>query len=1070
MQIRIKLNNPPIEDEVSVGLKWNVEVTKPKSGSLPKLFRRHNQVSRDLEVSIVDIKIADDIVCDKKKLFSIYYDDTRYDQSDFPVAIDLDQMTKSFQIVFHQKQIIDCRKPQDANPRTLRIYFRAVLTDMKGNDVDSVKDFIDIIFEPLGIKPFYNIDIDNENVQYSALLGWEKLGEFKASIKEKLDFVPTQLASVKLNLYKGNQLLANHIKFGGEFDNSLVDLKLQSSSVLELPIFVNFTDIANPITDEEDFTIETVIEQSAIYSPEICETIVRQTHFSLLKDQQGTEMIVEVKGPGCEEWKRAENSLTQPTMQMTFVPRSRLTGRASVKFLNIATDDSNRRAGLYINNLTISEQLIGENIKVIGIDGSAIRRFITLDGRDVESMQGDGLFIPNGQDSKSIVNITFSPEGIIDLVGSPTYDFQLRTELSFDYWEDKDGLGQLTEDMRHTMSIPLMWNLHLEPNPEWLCVDYGSSAIVCNYDNQVVDLRRQKVSIFRDYADGRFSNDDIENGTPFLSSDILFHSVPNAEESTLCSQQKAGEDGRYPAYENLSVCLSPTSNLIKNNVRTQLPCLKILMGNEFLPKKPDFETFRYMRLDSSGALGLIEAKNAMSNKEETCLLRISSIFNESYEALMRYFILPQTKDKSINKLVLTYPNTYTPTHLHQLEKIVKRTFPKVRQGYMRFVSESDAVAAYYLDNWDLFNPNGDINEEETILVYDMGAGTLDLTLLRKAREKQGKIVVDILGKIGTGKAGNYLDYLLCEMLNDKYSTKFAQKPLSVSTASTPDVATLEERIRLKELVKNKVKPNLKLDQVIHIGGLTFNSDEILDDERFDTFIRDITDGIIKQLLNHIGMNRLHIDTILMSGRGCRLEPLAEALGEALSEVGSPNARVVKIPSTDNKEKTAVAEGAMAMVARLSSAESPIMIRSHRLYASYGLIYRRLGGSYSYAELLNSTNMPYAVDWEHHEDFEGPNVVVEGTAAAGTIKLVQTYLSPEETEEAYSKGDLEFISEMEEYDMANLGGRNRLNVKLKLDYRNNIALYVNGLESVGSSPKGIDLTSEITKRSVWPVTI
>jgi len=352
----------------------------------------------------------------------------------------------------------------------------------------------------------------------------------------------------------------------------------------------------------------------------------------------------------------------------------------------------------------------------------------------------------------------------------------------------------------------------------------------------------------------------------------------------------------------------------------------------------------------------------------------------------------------------------------------------------------------------------------------MGAGTLDLTLLRKAREKKGKIVVEILGKIGTGKAGNYLDYLLCEMLNDKYNTKFAQKPLSVSTTSTPDVATLEERIRLKELVKNKVKPNLKPDQNIHIGGLTFNSDEILDDERFDTFIRDITEGIIKQLLNHVGMNRLHIDTILMSGRGCRLEPLAEALGEALSEVGSPNARVVKIPSTDNKEKTAVAEGAMAMVARLSSAESPLLIRSHRLYASYGLIYRRLGGSYSYAELLNSTKMPYAVDWEHQDDFEGPNVVVEGTAAAGTIKLVQTYLSPEETEDAYSKGDLEFISEMEEYDMANLGGRNRLNVKLKLDYRNNIALYVNGLESVGSSPKGIDLTSEITKRSVWPVTI
>lgn len=1070
MQIRIKLNNPPLEDEVSVGLKWNIEVTQPKSGSLPRLFRRHNQVSRDLKVSIENIHVAEDIVCDKEKLFSIYYDDTRYDQCDFPVAIDLKQMTKSFQVVFHQKQIIDCRRQQDSNPRTLRIKFRAVLKDMKNREVDAVNDFIDIIFEPLGVKPAYIIDIDHEEVQYSASLGWEQLAAFVASIREDLAYVPTQLAKVKLNLYKGEQLLTNYIKFGGELDSNTISIKLHRSSFLRIPIMVNFTDIANPVNDEEDFTIETIIEQSAIYSPEVCETIVRQTHFTLLKDQQGTEMIVEVKRPGCEEWKMVDNSQTQPTIRMTFVPRSRLTGRASVKILNIATDNSNRQAGLYINNLTITEQLIDENIKVIGIDGSAIRRFISLDGRDVESMQGVGLFIPNGHDSKSIVNITFSPEGIVDLVGSPTYNFQLRTELSFDYWEDKDGIGQLTDEMRRTMSIPLMWNLHLEPNPEWLCVDYGSSAIVCNYDNQVVDLRRQKVAIFRDYADGRFSNDDIENGTPFLSSDILFHSVPNAEESTLCSQQKVGEDGRYPAYENLSVCLSPTSNLIKNNVRTQLPCLKILMGNEFLPKKPDFETFRYMRRDSVGALGLIEAKSAMINKEETCLLRISSIFNESYEALMRYFILPQTRDRSINKLVLTYPNTYTPAHLHQLEKIVRRTFPKVRQGYMRFVSESDAVAAYYLDNWDSFNHNGDINKDETILVYDMGAGTLDLTLLRKAKEKHDKIVVEILGKIGTGKAGNYLDFLLCEMLNDKYGTKFAQKPLTVSTASTPDVATLEERIRLKELVKNKVKPNLKPDQIIQIGGLAFKSDDILEDERFDTFMRDITEGIIKQLLNHIGMSRLHIDTILMSGRGCRLKPLRAALGEALTKIGSPNARVVKIPSTDNKEKTAVAEGAMAMVARLSSSESPIVIRSHRLYASYGLIYRRLGGSYSYAELLNSTNMPYAVDWEHHDDFEGPNVVVEGTAAAGTIKLVQTYLSPAETEEAYGKGDMEYISEMEEYDMANLGGRNRLNVKLKLDYRNNIALYVNGLESVGSSPKGIDLTSEITKRSVWPVTI
>ena len=93
MQIRVKLNNPPIEDEVSVGLKWNVEVTRPKSGFFPKLFRRHNQVSRCLKVSIDNIQIDENIVCNKDKLFSIYYNDKRYNQCDFPVAIDLNQMT-----------------------------------------------------------------------------------------------------------------------------------------------------------------------------------------------------------------------------------------------------------------------------------------------------------------------------------------------------------------------------------------------------------------------------------------------------------------------------------------------------------------------------------------------------------------------------------------------------------------------------------------------------------------------------------------------------------------------------------------------------------------------------------------------------------------------------------------------------------------------------------------------------------------------------------------------------------------------------------------------------------------
>lgn len=110
------------------------------------------------------------------------------------------------------------------------------------------------------------------------------------------------------------------------------------------------------------------------------------------------------------------------------------------------------------------------------------------------------------------------------------------------------------------------------------------------------------------------------------------------------------------------------------------------------------------------------------------------------------------------------------------------------------------------------------------------------------------------------------------------------------------------------------------------------------------------------------------------------------------------------------------------------------------------------------------------DTTRMDNFDGPTVIVKGIGAAGTIKLVQTYLSKSETEKAYNTGDMEFISVMEEYDASAFGGKAELGAKLMIDYKNNISLYIDGMASLGSTPKGIDLESEITKKSIWPVTI
>lgn len=1064
MQVKINLNNPPTADKINVDLQWRVQVTSPKGGLFAKLFRKHNRVSRDVKITVSDIIVPQDIVCDKNNLFSILYGDRLYSQSEFPVEAHISDMVQPFQLLFHQAEIKDCIKPQDENPRSYSIHFTVNLTDLKGKVIDSVKEKIEIVFDPLGVKPHFAFDIDNEEIQYSSSLKKEKIGVFAAWLDEEFKFTPEQIASVSLKLYQGRNELPGLISLGEE-NFSKIQIKAGKRNVVKLPIMVDFTTIPNPITEEEDYTIEALIVLSASYSPEVKETILKQSHFRLLKDLQGTELRVSIQIPEREPIL-CDNERSFPAIPMSFVPRSRLMGQVDVILQNIATDNSNQESGLYIKNLLLTEELVGD-ITVLGENNSILDRFITIDGAGVEAMNtSEGLFIPNGPNAKSVIRVSFNPSGIVDLLNCKSYNFKIQSTLTFDYWEAQDGIEHFNEEFRKKKSIPIVWQLHLEPNPEWLCVDYGSSAIVCRYDKEILDLKKQKDSIYRKAEDGKFRLDTIEGKTPFLSSDIVFHTVRDTSKTTLCSQQSKDEE---VPYLNLSVCLSPTSSLIKNDVRTQLPCLKILVGNEFLPPKPDFLTFRYARKDANGTVETIEAKDAMSSNESSCILRISSIFNEAYSALFKYFILPESKDKSINKLVLTYPNTYTPAHLKVLERIALDTFPKVRSGYLRFVSESDAVSAYYLQNWDSFNKGRNISDDETVLVYDMGAGTLDITLFSKQLNKNGKIEVNILGKIGTGKAGNYLDYVISEIINEKV-TGAIRGPKTVSTASVPDVQTLNERLDVKQTVKDSIKPNLRPGVELSCGASKFNSSIILEDKRFVDFLNQVTSGIIAQLLSYIGDANLKIDTVLMSGRSCRLETLQKALRNSLNEIGCQEARIVKFKSDGDKEKTVVVEGAMARAALFSSQESPVLICSRRLYASYGLIYQKLGGTYKYAELLRSSDLPFISDNSNLNDYESKNVTVTGTASAGTIKLIQTYLSPEDTEIAYNKGDLEFISEMEEYDMADFDGKDQLNVKLKLDYKNNISLYVNGRISIGSSPKGVDLSSEITKRSIWPVTI
>lgn len=1070
MQVQIKLNDRDRSQKpINVDLQWNVEVTEPKKGWLPGIFRRHNQISRDLKLTVTNIVVDKEIDCDKNKLFSILYNTRLIPQAEFPVDVRLTDMKLPFQLLFHQEEIRDCNTPQDSNPRVHSITYDVILRDNSGNEVDKVSEKVEIVFQPLNVSPGLNIDVENEEIQYDSTLGVEQVGVFAAYMNEEFKYTPTQLAEVSIKLCKNGKEIPGIAAFESGESSKTIKITGGRQNVVSLPVTVDFRGIQNPVSAYEDYTLESKIVLSPEYSPEIKKTVLKQENFRLLKDTQGTELKVYANKLDSPEMMMGQNQ-TSLSVPLSFVPKSRLMGVACVTLANIATASPNPRAGLYIKNLTLSES-VDNDVKIIGEDRTEITNFVKAEGPGVDAMRSTvGLFIPNGLNARTVIRLSFNPERIADVINSKTYDFRVRTVLSFDYWEDKDGLGNLDEADKKVCKIPVIWELHLKPNPEWLAVDYGSSAIVCRYDTEVLNLKKQKDKIFRSEMDGKFMRDRSEKDTKFLSSDIVLHSVRYTKgvPSSLCSQNR--NDQPQP-YLNLAVCLSPTTSLIDYEVRTQLPCLKILVGNEVLPPKPDYKLFSYAR-EKNGEVEAVKAEDALKNGEETSLLRVSSLFNEAYSALFGYFISPVSRDRSINKLVLTYPNTYTPAHLQVLEKIVRNTFPKVRDGYLRFVSESDAVASYYLKNWSSINhgiAERKIDDKETVLVYDMGAGTLDLTLLRKRRGTDGKIQVDILGKIGTGKAGNYLDYIISEIISEKVAGAVANKTV-VSTGSVANETVLNERNELKRVVKEEIKPNLKPNAQISTKWGMIDSSIILEDPRYVEFVKQVTSGLLSRLLSGLKPNERTIDTILMSGRSSRLCSLKPALRNYLDNHGSGSGHILEFETGSDKDKTVVVEGATVRVANFSSEESPVRIRSRRLYASYGLVYQVLGGRYRYVELLNGSEMPFVTDQTELDDFEGSNVLAEGTAAAGKIKLVQTYLSAKDTESAYNKGDMEFISEMEEYDMSEFDGRDTLNVKLKLDYRNRISLYVNGTTSVGCPPQGVDLRSEITKRSVWPVSI
>lgn len=746
---------------------------------------------------------------------------------------------------------------------------------------------------------------------------------------------------------------------------------------------------------------------------------------------------------------------------VTFELGSLFSRSFKLHFSNNAKEKNTPEACIIIENVRVSEYGI-EGLGLLGTENKEIFHLI-----HVENNIGHRTIIADGSNEMISVELKFDPTDIYRIT-TPYHEFDVHSNIQFSYWENKNGEDYtLFEKKKEYCTIELIWHFNVMPSGDWLCVDYGSSAIVCKYGNEILDLRAVKNCLLR--SDPNLSDylrDETEKGTKFLSSEIILNAPPfdhPKNVSSLCSEQI-----HYVPYSFQAVFLSPTSSLIEDNDTTPLPCLKLLVGNEFLPRYDRYLDFEYYCKNVNNQV--IKVIAGEFKKNDNCLLRIDRVLYEAYQVLFKYFITPIIKNRKdlnfgLNRMVITYPNTYSPNHLHILEKAVKNVLPRLYS--LEFISESDAVAAYYMHNWPKYHPEFKEQEQpkEYVLVYDMGAGTLDLTYFSISHQERE---IEILGRIGSEKAGNYIDYTIAEIVCKKL--KIDKVMYQLQKPESDEIAA--KRMSLKHVVQQYIKPRLTRQKSIFFEfdkeNYNIDSEQIIADPLFQKCMDDCTRNLINRFCSYMDKNRPQINTVIMSGRSCLLIPLQQALQQAIEGIKRIGIDVEFFPKSDEHideelQKTIVSRGAEILANQMTREAFTRNILAHRFYASFGIVYYNLSGRLSYVELLGYRESPRRTI--NMMEFQSKNKRIQ-VYPDSTMQLVQTYLNEVDTLECYIQHDMEFISIMNSYRTNDLG--REINLQLRVDKFNNVILVANGGHTKGMPPVGVDLSNEIAKKSLWPI--
>ena len=849
---------------------------------------------------------------------------------------------------------------------------------------------------------------------------------------------------------------------------SLTNIVAQNE--IRIPIYIDMQRIGNPISKPLNTSMGLSIKN--LKTSEIENKIIP---FTIKQDTQQTQLFVKVNGI---------DILNDDELHLGLF-----------KWIEFRAGTQNRFEG----GTDIIKMQIGNAASSIGYSSNAaviVRNFKIAFFAKNETGESiiAGLLKRNNNEVENLARFSNTPASYeticYELVHNKVSEMKenrvaISAKFEFDYYEDLSGDFTLNETLMSHFCGTLNFDVENDPGCDWLCVDYGTSASVATFgdgsykNTQVLNLDDRLYELLQNLTP-YLQSPRFEEGTPFLSSNVIFR-----DQGVLNAQQ----------YHRRLLWLSPSEPQFEGN-GMMLPYMKALVGYRLLPNLSSYDNLRYkINQDDSELINISDTE-----------LPIEQIFKATYESLFRDFILPSVRklDKKANKLVLTIPNTYTPRHMDYIRRIVVETLPEIRPEYIWFVSESDAIACYYINKWHQLNQNRSEEDRdqlrdkaEHVLAFDMGAGTLDVTYFSIEPDDDDCKKLEIKAKIGLNKAGNYLDYILTKALVDTHP----DFPQSILTPNDPNLKMLASK--LKHFIKTELKVALfNKDELIFkewneqlLNNVTFNNmsinlSKIRSHKLINDFVREVTHNLLDNFFEINGYEEgvTPIDTVVLAGRSVQFGKNELSIEENVMQAihrWNGGASSYKLKLQGDTLKTIVSEGALYFATIYSDAASIVKIRNRNLYASYGIVYTKPDGRTAYCELLNPTTRPtkapnldnnstngvyiYQYDTDKYNAHDRKEIKLDFRGSS-VAYFVQSYSN--DTARDWDAGCRDLITEMFPFNtrqtVASASELRTVPVRIIVNADGEMLFYAGMIHDEATAPLRIDVTdSKSFNESMWP---